>query len=138
MLYILVVFNKYSILSLGLFKHNLQIEKYYVIFKIFFLSLFFLYFFSNNFKDVKIITTIIILDLFAKLIMFLFQLKLLYKHLQIKTNSIYLNISLSIFVALFFLSDFNIFFIIISLFTSLYYILNIFNMYKPKKLNAVN
>ncbi len=135
-LYMMVVFNKYTILSLGLFNSNLKIEKYYVVVKILLLSIYLYLSYTNN--NVKTIIIIILLDLSSKLFMFFLQFKLIAKHLNIITNTFFINTIFLIIVSYFFINNQNYIFTILSILFLIYYLIYILKLYRKGKTHAIN
>jgi teichuronic acid exporter len=126
-LYFLVVFNKYTILALGLFKNNLTVEKYYVLLKIIFILFYIFIAYKYNLDNIKFIIFIITLDLLSKLLMLLLQLKLLTKVLELKSNILIFNLLLLFILFILFIYGNNYIFL---LFTFIFIIIFIINFYK--------
>ena len=128
-LYFLVVFNKYTILALGLFKNNLTVEKYYVFLKVLSLILYIFISYKHEFENYKLIIFIITLDLISKLVMLLLQMRLLTKVLDLKQNNLFLNFVLIIMLFIFFIYGNNLLFLLITISIITIFFFNLYKLY---------
>jgi teichuronic acid exporter len=137
-MYILFVFNKYTISALGYFKHNLKIEKYFVLIKFLFLFLVISFLYFNNLNFMTIIIAFIIIEIFSKFLIILLQIKYISKWLIINPSKLFSNILLILLLFCFFIFTNKYLFLAASFLFIFNFTIKSYTFYRIRNVKTIN